>query len=819
MWHRATRAISIVAAVLLAFSVHERLGAQASRGAGATIFTTCVLLVGQPAETGGGRSQTGVSPSRPAQPGALPARDTGSADEDMAQLCERLKTSFRLATLDLAASLALPLTLNQEASVAGTNGFRLVVLPRAIEAQQVTYRVRVLLRDRVVLDKDVIVERGHRAILAKQTGTDGETAFVLVATPGAPASRGVAPATTASQAAVGKPTTQVDEGAVQKRPELPAFRSRVTLVPLDVRVLDRDGNPVTDLKQQDFTILEDGVPQRTGHFLPHGLRAEAPEPGGQPALRQTPGPALSPQGSRVFLIVLGRGRLQEPSKALDGLIQFVRERLLPQDQVALIAYDRATDFTTDHEKAALVLERFKAGHERIEALLTQQETLGFGTPGLTSYLQQPDVQDRIAPWNTSSYQRPDVRDRIDRVFAGPGTPPARQLPSAGGPDVDDILNDLRTGVLSLDYRSGGLARDRLLEFDPTALPERLRAMDPARNYATVGSLSWTIQDLERIFAGIEYLRYLDGEKHLVYVTEQGLGLPRVENDKMIAAMATDVRIAIDTIQTGGIKAGLAPPGASSPSASATSAAPGASSPIPAASATLPGVLALQVLRVLSELTGGVSSLREYTRVAVDRLDRMTRFEYLLGYYPSNPAREGRYRQVTVKVNRPDVTVHYRHGYYASDVLVPLDRRAFVSYRRVFAAGSYRGTISDIKVTAKASYVSGPKAGAVGARQAPSPEVVVEAMIDLSRVLFSNVGSRRVAALNVSTFAADAREKPVGESWQKVDLNLAEETYRRYLRDGVPYTVRVPVTAQPRWVKVVVYDYGLDLLGSTVVKLR
>ena len=36
---------------------------------------------------------------------------------------------------------------------------------------------------------------------------------------------------------------------------IPAFRSRVTLVPLDVRVLDRDGKPVTDLKvAAPFTV-------------------------------------------------------------------------------------------------------------------------------------------------------------------------------------------------------------------------------------------------------------------------------------------------------------------------------------------------------------------------------------------------------------------------------------------------------------------------------------------------------------------------------------------------------------------------------------
>ena len=81
---------------------------------------------------------------------------------------------------------------------------------------------------------------------------------------------------------------------------------------------------------------------------------------------------VGPQSRRIFLIVLGRGRLQPPSKGVDGVIHLVRERLLPQDYVAVLAWNRATDFTTDHAKVADVLERFKKSHEKIESLLKQQ---------------------------------------------------------------------------------------------------------------------------------------------------------------------------------------------------------------------------------------------------------------------------------------------------------------------------------------------------------------------------------------------------------------------------------------------------------------
>ena len=43
-------------------------------------------------------------------------------------------------------------------------------------------------------------------------------------------------------------------------------RDHLTLVPLDVRVTDRNGLPVTDMKQEEFVILENSVRQKIGHF-------------------------------------------------------------------------------------------------------------------------------------------------------------------------------------------------------------------------------------------------------------------------------------------------------------------------------------------------------------------------------------------------------------------------------------------------------------------------------------------------------------------------------------------------------------------------
>jgi len=125
-------------------------------------------------------------------------------------------------------------------------------------------------------------------------------------------------------------------------PQVPgAIRSRVVLVPVDVRVIDRDGNPVTDLRQSDFAIEENGVAQTIAHFSTQTYTAQPPGAATVPPLRRGPGLEDTPPTHRTFVILLGRGRLQGPSKGLDAVIDFVRTDLLPQDRVAVLAYGRA----------------------------------------------------------------------------------------------------------------------------------------------------------------------------------------------------------------------------------------------------------------------------------------------------------------------------------------------------------------------------------------------------------------------------------------------------------------------------------------------
>jgi hypothetical protein len=163
------------------------------------------------------------------------------------------------------------------------------------------------------------------------------------------------------------------------------------------------------------------------------------------------------------------------------------------------------------------------------------------------------------------------------------------------------------------------------------------------------------------------------------------------------------------------------------------------------------------------------------------------------------------------VNRSGATVLFRHGYYAKDTFVPLNRRAFFTFNRIAAAAASPRDSGDIRITVESATAARNEKGVL--------EAAVDVRVDLSAVTFRSQGDRQVASIDISVFCGDSKDNLVGESWQKADLALKPETHQRLLRDGLSRTVRVPLKAPAANVKVIVYDYAADRLGSATAKTQ
>ncbi|PYV22420.1 MAG: hypothetical protein DMG27_18220, partial [Acidobacteria bacterium] len=77
----------------------------------------------------------------------------------------------------------------------------------------------------------------------------------------------LAPSLTAGQQTNSAPSAQTSTPTPpSQNPGGFVIRSQVNMVLVDVRVTDKSGRPITDLKREDFKISEDGAPQSITSF-------------------------------------------------------------------------------------------------------------------------------------------------------------------------------------------------------------------------------------------------------------------------------------------------------------------------------------------------------------------------------------------------------------------------------------------------------------------------------------------------------------------------------------------------------------------------
>ncbi|MEX1128200.1 MAG: VWA domain-containing protein, partial [Vicinamibacterales bacterium] len=565
--------------------------------------------------------------------------------------------------------------------------------------------------------------------------------------------------------------------AQQQTQPPPTFRSGTTVVPVDVRVVDRSGKPITDLTPSDFTVLEDGVPQKIVHFSFQALEPAKGAAVDPPlALRKPLGEAVTPQNKRIFLIVLGRGRQVGPVKGVEGAMRFVKQRLLPQDQVSVLAYNRSTDFTTDHTKVIETLDRYWKKHQSIEAKLKHHFS------GLAAVYGGSDIP---AP----------IQAEIDGIFRVPGALTSRTVDATGITDSARIADDerknrdlIQRAELATERQQAGLATP----FDQSAIDEAAM-LDYGFDEYVQKSFD-TRSDLGNLYAGLRYLRWLDGEKHLVFISPTGLFLPRLEDASSIASMANDARVTVDIIHTYGT-----PPAQVLNSRGRVVMAP-----------AFGQVFQNQSSRQIAALTGGQMTTIRTGDAFFKLLDDTTRAQYLLGYSPSNNAWDGKYRRIQVRVNRKGAQVLYRHGYAGRRESAPMDRQRYLAYTRIASAANLPRNIDDLKLS-----VGEPTVAASGERHVLSASLRIPA----GAIKLQLIDGFHVGKVELVAFSGDRREAIIGEMGYTLELKLTEPNYERFMRDGTTLDLTMRLTGEPASFKVILYDHTADLIGSLTVPLK
>lgn len=517
----------------------------------------------------------------------------------------------------------------------------------------------------------------------------------------------------------------------------PVFRDRVDTVRLTVSVLDtKTGRPIKGLAPTDFAIYEDGSRQEITTFFEDSIDSS------KRRLSIGSEQVASSVLQRTFLIVLGRPGdfFEGPVRPYDGVIQFLRHRLLPTDRVAILAFNRATDYTDDHEQIARVVDELK------------QRSRGVWFDVKNDARRRADIG-------------PSIQAEVDASFQ----------PGAGS------TVPLRSATRML------VGTDEFRQNDEVWRPW---------NGMVMGN------DLLKVYAGIEYLRNLNGEKHLICLTESLAGLPvrllngpvglrldSREDDVRLATRANDAHVALDIIHTSG---------APTMSSGRTPGFPG-----------LDGLDSIKSSETIAQLSGGQFTGLRTAAAAMASIDEVTRNGYVVGYQPTNPHFDGRYRHVAVEVTRPGVTVLFPHGYTAQRDAPPIDVRELVTRQRLREAAATDVSQDDIKIQAKASL---PAAGGTS-------QVRVDLMIDTSRISLTESAPRHQGVIELVILCADEKNNVVGKLDQEMTISLDDDHYRQAKANGIPYSALVTISRSVTHVSVLVYDYASDNLGRVDVTVK
>jgi hypothetical protein len=316
------------------------------------------------------------------------------------------------------------------------------------------------------------------------------------------------------------------------------------------------------------------------------------------------------------------------------------------------------------------------------------------------------------------------------------------------------------------------------------------------------NLGWTALPLSdlvtelnvlKIYAGVEYLRPMNGEKRLVFLGGE-IEISSAEEAAILARRASDAQVTLDIIRTLGTPSVFA---------------------VPKEFADLPnggltGLVELLQLETAAKLTGGMFTGVSMAEKAITLIDQRSRSSYLIGYEPVNAVLDGAFREVRVEVNRPGVTVLFRHGYFAAERPDVADVNDAIALARVESAVRLGETSTDIGLEVRATSV----------RTGPIHEVVVDLTIDASRLAFKPTNDGRYAvSIAMGMYCVNPRNQLIGLVKGRLSATVNEATYREYLQTGVPYSLKLAVSGDPYMLKAIASDAGSGLVGTAAARVR
>jgi VWFA-related protein len=512
------------------------------------------------------------------------------------------------------------------------------------------------------------------------------------------------------------------------------FKVEINYVEVDAAVFDRQGAPVTDLKREDFEVLEDGVPQDVTAFTLVNIPIERAEPAPLQAKTVIEPDVVSnarPFDGRVYVIILDDKHT--------GALRTAQTRRAAEQFI--------TRYMADNDLAAVITTSGQGG-------ATQEFT---SNKRLLLRAVQKFVGQKL---------RSETEERLDQYQR------QRATPSQDGSltRIDDPL-DMQRG------------------YDARVTLETL-----SRISEWVASIRGRRKAIVFFSEGIDYNIYDFLKREATTVQEKM---------REVLASATRSNVSIYSIDPRGLTL----------QGEDTINVSGGFPEDPQLNLSLQSFndslrMAQDSLRSLSEETGGFAAVnRNDFSGAFSRVVKDSSAYYVLGYYPKNDRRDGRFRKIEVRLRRPGLEVRSRRGYTAprgkapSPPKVPAGDKTSPQVREALDSPL---PLPGLTLSVFAAPFKGTS---------PNTAVAVTIEAEGRDFGFEQKDGKLLSDYEVSTIAIDDQGKIRGGDRSVVNFALKPENRDRFTQTGVRVSTRLQLPKGRYQLRVAARESGTGRVGS------
>jgi VWFA-related protein len=211
----------------------------------------------------------------------------------------------------------------------------------------------------------------------------------------------------------------------------------------------------------------------------------------------------------------------------------------------------------------------------------------------------------------------------------------------------------------------------------------------------------------------------------------------------------------------------------------------------------------EVMATLSSDTGGKAFFDSNDFApAFAQVQKDNSAYYAIGFHSTNPARDGKYRKLTIKIDRPGIKLEYRPGYYA-----PADFKHSGKEDREQELQDQLA--SDLPATDMAVYMNAMYFRLDENRFYMPVSLVVPG----SQIPFVKGGDKDKATLDIIGAVLDEAQRPVGRVRDTVKLNLDPSLQAR--QKNIQYTTSFNLPPGKYQLKFVVRENQTGRMGSFI----